>query len=167
MNLATATRTQFQQAAASLIGYFRKNPDTAGPDRHRDCLIFAVSHCHPTRIVLYTAAFQAGWRIVFWTSLREALAAAELQPPNALIYDHNTHDPAWNGFCSTFAARRIPFLQLAHFAADDLFLNTLAAGGYFVGGSPLTSESVVSAVDVAAEISGLAGAPLRMLHQNP
>jgi hypothetical protein len=124
-------------------------------------LVFAVSNCHPTRVVLYAAAFQGGWRIEFMRSLRDVLQATRIRKPKAVFYDHATGpDEAWNQYCSVLASEGVPFILLAHKSCDEIFMVLLASGGYHAWGNPLSSEDIVKAVDLAEEVAGLSHAPV-------
>ncbi len=121
-----------------------------------DPVVFAVSHCHPTRIALHAAAFQGGWKVLFMPGLREVLEAAQTQKPRAVFYDHSGSGTEWGDSCSTLAAQGIPFILLGHRTSDETFLVLLARGGYNAWGDPLTSEDIVKAVSLAEEISSRA-----------
>jgi hypothetical protein len=141
------------QPVRTLVNYFRANPD-------REAEVFAVTNCYPTRIVLYAAAFQGGWKVRFMKSLQEALEATHLKKPKAIFYDHDAGDPAWDRYSSSFSREGVPFVLLAHKNDDETFMVVLATGGYQVWGDPLTSEHMVKAVDFAGEVSNLAKIPV-------
>jgi hypothetical protein len=153
MNFATKARKRIQQALRALISYSRKNSG-------KEPVVFAVTKCYPTRIALYAAAFQGGWKVHFMKSLQGAVTAAGSQRPKAVFYDHAIDDPAWDQYCSSLSRDGIPFVLLAHRNPDETFLVVLAAGGYQAWGDPLTSEEIVKAVDFAGEVAGLARVPV-------
>ena len=111
-------------------------------DRHEP-LIFAVSKCYPTRIILYAAAFQAGWKVEFLNSLDAVLAETRTRRPRAVCYDHTNADTGWDQCCSALALLNIPFILLAHKASDETFMTLLGCGGYHAWGNPLSSEDIV------------------------
>src|SRR5579864_6380995 len=77
-------------------------------------VVFAVSNCYPTRILLYAAAFQGGWRVEFLDSLRDVLHAVRTRRPKAVIYDHTGDSKGWDTYCSALAAQGVPFILLGH-----------------------------------------------------
>lgn len=151
MNLGTRTRRQIQQAARALRKFLQHNDHNNEEPR-----VFAVTHCYPTRLVLYAAAFQGGWKVHFMKSLRTAVEAASVDRPLAVFYDHDEDDGAWQKFCSSLSRDGVPFVFLARQSDDEDFLAVIAAGGYPVPGDPLTSEEIVKAVDFAGEVAALA-----------
>jgi hypothetical protein len=123
-------------------------------------LVFAVTHCYPTRLALYAAAFQGGWKVIFRKSIREAAEAAQSCRAKAVFYDPVVGDTGWRCYCSLLSREGVPFVFMAHPRDDDAFLAVLAAGGYQVSGDPLTSEEIVKAVDFAEEVAALARVPV-------
>ena len=160
MNLGTTAGNIIRRAAQSVMRHVQQ--EVPGGLRHTDAepLVFAVANCYPTRIVLYAAAFQGGWRVEFMKSLRAAVEAARSRRPKAVFYDHGGEEPHWDNYCSALSRQGIPFILLAHKNVDETFLVVLAAGGYQAWGDPLTSEDVVKAVEFAGELSGLAHVPV-------
>jgi hypothetical protein len=153
MNLGSKARTWVQQAVRALLSCTRQNSG-------KDPVVFAVTKCYPTRLVLYAAAFQGGWKVHFMKSLQEAVTATRSQRPKAVFYDHAVGDPAWDQYCSSLSHAGVPFILLAHKNLDETFLVVLAAGGYQASGDPLTSEEIVKAVDFSSEVARLAHAPV-------
>jgi hypothetical protein len=137
------------------LGRKRKPAPDACGDPGEESLVIAVTNCYPTRILLYATAFQADWRMLFAKSLGEALDAARLRRPKAVLYDRATEDPAWREFCSVCSARGVPFVLLGRKEQDDSFLAVLTAGGYPAWADPLTTEEIVNAVSFAEEMSWL------------
>jgi hypothetical protein len=109
-------------------------------------VVFAVTKCHPTRAILYSAAFQGGWSVRFLNTLEEALSAAGSHKPLAVFYHHHSGDASWDGYCSSFSQAGIPFVLLAHKGDHETFMVVLGAGGYHACGNPLTSADIVKAV---------------------
>jgi hypothetical protein len=131
------------------------------PERHADedeALVFAVTNCHPTRIILYAAAFHSGWHIEIMRTLGDMMEAIRTRRPKAVFYEHSDDGVAWDQYCSALARQDIPFILLAHKACDETFLVLLGAGGYHAWGTPLTSEEVVKALELVEEVGGLAQA---------
>jgi hypothetical protein len=128
-------------------------------DRH-EALVFAVSKCYPTRIVLYAAAFQAGWKVEFLNSLDEVLAETRTRRPRAVCYDHTNDEVRWDQCCTILARRHVPFVLLARKASDETFITLLGCGGYHAWGNPLSSEDIVKAVELAEEVGSLSHAPV-------
>lgn len=126
--------------------------------------VLAVTNRYPTRLVLYAAAFQGGWKVHFMPSLGDAVAAVPTLAPKAVFYDYAVGDPAWDTYCSMLSQQGIPFVFLANRNPqennDKTFLIVLASGGYQAWGDPLTSEEVVKAVDFAGEVAALAHVPV-------
>lgn len=118
-------------------------------------MVFAVSNCHPTRVAIYAAAFQGGWKVVFMRSLSEVVEAVHTRRPRAVLYDHREGGPRWDHYCSNLAGEGVPFILLAHSYCDQAFMLLLTAGGYPACGSPLTSEDIVKAVHLAEEVAVL------------
>lgn len=118
-------------------------------------MVFAVTRCYPTRLALYAAAFQGGWRVNFRKSIREAAETARSSGAKAVFYDPRAGDPGWKRYCSVLSRQGVPFVYLARCPDDDAFLAVLSAGGYQVSGNPLTSEVIVKAVDFAGEMASL------------
>ena len=118
----------------------------------RETLVFAVTNCHPTRVVLYAAAFQRGWKVEFMRSLRDVREAVRSRRPIAVFYEHANDGTPWDRYCSTLAGEGIPFVLLGHKSCDETFLILLACGGYHAWGNPLTSEEIVKAVEFAGEV---------------
>jgi hypothetical protein len=118
-------------------------------------IVFAVSHCHPTRIALYAAAFQGGWRVEFLPSLQDVLVAARTRRPKAVFYEHINEEDAWDSCCSALSAEGIPFIFKGRKTTDEIFLLLLASGGYYAAGEPLRSEEIVKAVDLGEQLAGL------------
>jgi hypothetical protein len=160
MNLATVARKQVEQAGRALVNWFQRKCHGGPRDLSEGPEVFAVTNCYPTRIVLYAAAFQGGWKLHFMKSLREALEATHSRRPKAVFYDHHVGDPVWDQYCTSFSHMGVPFVLLAHKTDDETFLVVLAAGGYQAWGDPLTSEEVVKAVDFASDMAGLAPVPV-------
>ena len=123
------------------------------PDSAALPLVFAVSNCYPTRIVLYAAAFQGGWKVEFFRSLRELLEAARTRTPKAVFYDHTGDRREWDGYCSKLSSMGIPFIVLGHKNCDETFLVLLTHGGYYACGDPLCSEEIVKAVSLAEDVA--------------
>lgn len=154
MTVGTNVCKRMEQAAQGLIKYVRQNSGlTRGIGQPP--VVFAVSRCYPTRIILYAAAFQGGWKVQFVSSLREALSEAHFHRPKAIFYDHDAGDQEWDEYCSCFSRERVPFVLLAHKEKDHTFLVVLAAGGYQAWGDPLRSEDVVEAINFAEEVAAL------------
>jgi hypothetical protein len=123
-------------------------------------VVFAVSNCYPTRIVLYAAAFQANWNLEFVSSLDKVLAASRSRRPKVVFYDHACGLAKWDQCCSALASERIPFILLARKASDETFMRLLACGGYHAWGDPLNSEDLIKALDLAEEVDVLSRAPV-------
>ncbi len=123
-------------------------------------LVFAVTRCYPTRLALYAAAFQGGWRVHFTKSIREAAEESRTSMPIAVFYDAAAGDPGWKRCCLSLSREGVPFVFLARNSDDEAFLAVLAAGGYPVSGDPLTSEEIVKAVDFAGELATLSRVPV-------
>ena len=154
MNLGMKTHKWIEQAVRALMRYIQQNSRThSSPE---EPVVFAVTNCYPTRLMLYAAAFQGGWKVHFMKSLREAAETTRVQRPKAVFYDHTVGDPAWDRYCAALSLECVPFVLLAHKKVDETFLVVLAAGGYQAWGDPLTSEEVVKAVDFGVEMAGLA-----------
>jgi hypothetical protein len=160
MNLGTMARERINQAARALMNYLRLNSRAGSGGSGQEPEVFAVTNCYPTRILLYAAAFQGGWKVHFMKSLRDALEATHSRRPKAVFYDHKAGDPAWDQYCSSFSCEGIPFVLLANKSDDATFLVVLATGGYQAWGDSLTSEEIVKAVDFAGEVAGLARVPV-------
>jgi hypothetical protein len=158
VNLGTKARKTIDQAARALLKPFQRRSGCGS--RSEEPLVFAVTHCYPMRVVLYAAAFQGGWNLHFMNSLREVVDAASTQRPKAVLYDPAAGDPSWRQYCSSLFRDRIPFVCLAHKRDDDAFLSVLAAGGFQACGEPLTSEEILSVVDFAEEVGGMAHVPV-------
>ena len=160
MTLAT-TRKWIQQTLRALMTCTRRSaPPDPHDRRHDEPLVFAVTRRYPTRLVLYAAAFQGGWRVHFMKSLREVVKATGTRKPKAVFYDHAAGDPAWDQSCSTLSREGIPFVLLANKKVDETFLVVLASGGYQAWGDPLTSEEIVRAVEFAGEMLALSRVPV-------
>lgn len=159
MNFGMSARIRIRQAVLTAARYLRRNSraDSEGLD---EPVVFAVTNCYPTRIVLYAAAFQGGWKVRFMKSLGDVLEAAYDRVPKAVFYDQDGGDPAWERYCSFFSFENVPFVLLAHTNADETFLRVVAAGGYQAWGNPLTSEEIVRAVTFAGEVAGLPRVPV-------
>jgi hypothetical protein len=127
----------------------------ASDNRKDEPEVIAITNCYPTRLILYTAAFQGGWKVQFLPSLRAALEGLGSRHPRAVLYDNTCGDSAWQGYCSAFSQCGIPFVLVDHKSNDETFLVALSAGAYPAWGAPLTSEGVVKAVEIAEEIIGL------------
>ena len=166
MNLGTAARKRVQEVVRAFIKHVaftkrvQENSQAGSHISDQETEVFAVTNCYPTRIVLYAAAFQGGWKVHFMKSLREALDATHSRRPKAVFYDHHAGDPAWDEYCSSFSREGVPFVLLAHKNDDETFLVVLAAGGYQAWGDPLTSEDIVKAVEFAGEVAELARVPV-------
>jgi hypothetical protein len=119
-----------------------------------------VTDRYPTRILLYEAAFQGGWKIEFIKSLRDVLERTRSRKPKAVFYDHDTGLAGWDQYCSALAAQGVPFILLGHKSCDDAFMVLLERGGYHAWGNPLHSEDVVKAVEFAEEVTSLSHAPV-------
>lgn len=126
----------------------------ATKDSPTEPVVFAVCNCYPTRILLYAAAFQGGWKVEFMDSLAQVLNAVRNRRPKAVTYDHAMGTRNWDRYCSALAADRVPFILLGHKSCDETFLVLLASGGYHAFGNPLTSEEIVKAVEFAEEVAG-------------
>jgi DNA-binding response OmpR family regulator len=160
MNLVMTARKRVKQIARAVIRHFQLDDHADSRRTGEEPLVLAMTHCHPTRVMLYAAAFQGGWKVHFVKSLREALETAHRQKPQAVFYDHAIGDRDWDHYCSALSRERIPFVLLAHKADDETFLLVLATGGYQTWGDPLTSEEIVKAVEFAKEVVGLARVPV-------
>jgi hypothetical protein len=160
MNLGMKTHKWIQQVFRALMRYIQQNsrPDSGASDR--EPVVFAVTNRYPTRLVLYAAAFQGGWKVHFMKSLRQVVAATRTEKPKAVFYDHAAGDPAWDYYCATLSREGVPFVLLANKNIDETFLVVLAAGGYQAWGDPLTSEEIVQAVEFAGEVATLARVPV-------
>jgi hypothetical protein len=123
-----------------------------------ESVVFAVTNCHPTRVAIYAAAFQGGWKVEFMRSLSDVLEATRSRTPKAVFYEHIGGGTSWDRYCSLLAGKGIPFILLGHKTSDETFLVLLAAGGYHAWGNPLTSEDIVKAVELAEEVAGMARA---------
>jgi hypothetical protein len=151
MSLGNMTSKRIREAFQGLIKQFQ----------HRnEPLVFAVTNRYPTRVALYAAAFQGGWRVQFLKSLRQAAEMAREERPKAVFYDHASGDPAWDRYCSSLSGEGVPFVFLANRNDDQTFLSVLAAGGYHASGDPLRSEEIVKAVDFAGEVAALGHVPV-------
>jgi len=127
-------------------------------ETHEDpdqALVYAVTNCHPTRIVLYSAAFHCGWHIEIMRSLPEMMEAIRTRRPRVVFYEYSNDGASWDKYCSALSRQGIPFILLAHKACDETFLLLLGAGGYHAWGNPLTSEEIVKALELAEEFHGL------------
>ena len=138
---------RLKQTVRSLVGRLGGGSDD-------EPIIYAVSNCHPTRVALYAAAFQGGWKVEFMKSLQDVVKASRKRKPKAVFYDHGDGQP-WDQYCSTLSAQGIPFILLGHKRSDETFLVLLARGGYHAWGNPLASEDIVKAVEFAEEVAGL------------
>jgi hypothetical protein len=152
MNLGIKTLKWIQQIFRASLNSFR-SPDDAS-------VVFAVTNRYPTRLILYAAAFEGGWKVHFVNSLQRAVSTVRQVRPKAVFYDHAVGDPAWDRYCTSLSRDGVPFVLLANKHADETFLVVLAAGGYQAWGDPLTSEEVVKAVKFAGEVAGLAHVPV-------
>src|ERR1039457_3424126 len=136
MNLGTAARKRVQEVVRAFIKHVaftkrvQENSQAGSHISDRETEVFAVTNCYPTRIVLYAAAFQGGWKVQFMKSLHDAMQETYSRKPKAVFYDHNVGDPAWHQYCSSFSREGVPFVLLAHKGYDETFLIVLAAGGY-------------------------------------
>ena len=156
MSWAKTAGVGFVQALRSLLGEFGRMAQTASSHPNSRKPVFAVATCHPTRILLFSAAFQAGWSIVFLRSLNDVLEMSRTLRPKAVLYDHMTADRTdWAQYCSAFTSQDIPFVLLAHKNNDETFLTSLAHGGYHAYINTLRSEEIVRAVELADEMVGL------------
>lgn len=144
------------RALHSLLHGVGRMVSSGGPPVFEGPVVFAVSHCHPTRIALYAAAFQGGWRVHFLPSLRDVQQASLKYRPRAVFYEHTCDGVRWDRACAAFAAEHIPFIFKGRRTTDDTFLLLLASGGYYAAGEPLRSEEIVKAVELADELTGLA-----------
>ena len=158
MNIGMMVRRRIREAARALLKHAHERFGSGSPNEWP--VVFAVSNCYPTRIVLYAAAFQGGWNVQFMKSLREALEASYSRMPKAVFYDHRAGDPVWHEYCSSFAREGVPFVFLGHKSDDETFMVVLASGGYQAWGDPLSSEEIVKAVDFAVEVAGPTRAPV-------
>ena len=157
MNNGMAVCKRIKEASRALLKHFQQRTGSGSTGGETE--LFAVTNCYPTRIVLYAAAFQGGWKVQFMKSLHEAMQETYSRKPKAVFYDHNVGDPAWHQYCSSFSREGVPFVLLAHKSDDETFLIVLAAGGYQAWGDPLTSEEIVKAVVFAGEVADLARVP--------
>lgn len=150
---------RIQSKARALWIRIHKNSSASARAR-REPLVFAVTRCYPTRLKLYAAAFQGGWKVDFRNSIRDAAEAAQVARPRAVFYDPTAGDPGWKRYCTSLSREGVPFVLVSHSWDDDAFLAVVAAGGYQVGGDPLTSEKIVKTLDLAGEVSALRRAPV-------
>jgi hypothetical protein len=155
MSTALTAGNKVKRAVQMLMHGLERAVHSSPRESIEESVVFAVTNCHPTRVAIYAAAFQGGWRVEFMRSLREAVDAARVRKPKAVFYDHADQAP-WDQYCSTLAADGIPFILLAHKSCDETFLVLLAAGGYYASGNPLTSEDIVNAVNLAESVAALA-----------
>ena len=77
---------RLEQVARSLVRQFQWH-SSRGSENEQP-LVFAVTHLHAIRVVLYAAAFHGGWRIHFMKSLGAVLDVASTHRPKAVFYDH-------------------------------------------------------------------------------
>ena len=154
MTLGTMLQKRIRQATRAVLNSIHQISHSR-PEKDEEPEVLAVSNCYPTRIVLYAAAFQGGWKVRFMKSLGEAHEASLFRRPKAMFYDRTAADPRWHQYCSSFAREGIPFVLLAHRNDDETFLDVLGSGGYPACGNPLTSETVVNAVILALEMASL------------
>jgi DNA-binding NtrC family response regulator len=160
MNFKTKARKRIGQAGQALMKWFHQTLPASHALPDEEPQIFAVTNCHPTRIVLYTAAFQCGWKVQFMKSLREAIEVVHFRTPKAVFYDHAVGDQSWERYCSCLSRAGVPFVMAARNWDDETFLAVLKVGGYQVYGNPLTSEQLVEVVGLASEMARLANLPV-------
>jgi hypothetical protein len=125
-----------------------------------ESVVFAVTNCYPTRIVLYEAAFQGGWKVQFRKSLGDVLEESRSGKPKAVFYDYACGAAEWEQYCSVLAADGVPFVLVARKISDEILMVLLERGGYHAWGNPLCSEDIVKAVDFAEEVASLSGTPV-------
>jgi hypothetical protein len=123
------------------------------PGAAEEPVVFAVGSCHPMRIALYAAAFQAHWKVKFMTSLGDIVKALPSRRPKAVFCYDPAGGTAWARQCSALTVAGVPFVLLSPQLGDDAFSTLLESGGYPVWGSPWNSENIVKAVEFAEEMT--------------
>src|SRR5579862_1717341 len=85
----------------------RKLMNSIHRENHRgrvdDGLVFAVTNCYPTRVVLYAAAFQGGWTVEFVRSLSDTVALTRFRRPKAVLYENTGDAKGWERHCAALA----------------------------------------------------------------
>lgn len=115
-------------------------------------VVFVIANCHSTRVLLYAASFQAGWKLEFKRSLDEVLAASREQTPKAVLVEKDNGVVKWDRYCAFFSGQAIPFIVLGNGMSDDAFLALLSAGGYTTCGELLSSRDIVTRVNWAESL---------------
>jgi len=115
--------------------------------------VVAVTGSPHTKIALQVAAFHQDWSVLITSSPDHARKLVQSSPVDILVYDCDAGVGNWRPLCGDSVERGIAFLMVASAPCDDLFLAAIAGGALGILWKPLTSEKLISAVQLARSLA--------------
>lgn len=120
---------------------------------HDALRVVAITSGPHTKVALRMAALHEEWHLLFAPSLKDALKLLRNGAVDVLVYDYNSGEGDWRKLCSDCVQRGISFQLVANVPSDALFLSAIISGGLGVLWKPLSSEKMISAVQLARSLA--------------
>jgi hypothetical protein len=111
--------------------------------------VVAIARGPHTKAALRTIALHEDWHLLLAFSSEDARKLLGRFAVDILVYDYDSGGGNWRKLCSDCVDRGVGFQLVASVLSDDLFLESIAAGGLGVLWKPVTSEKMISAMRLA------------------